>query len=164
MQRISRPRWQHREPLRVAQSENRCHGNSRPGFVVALLKAFKDNGGDMTSREAILSYSQSEKIKSVIIWISQILETFRECPSSENRSAETIIVPILEMIRHEVHISATLTGDHSWTDAEKHIGMAMTMIRSGIPHEGSFHLTRALTRITCVGNRAMMWLKEKSLL
>jgi hypothetical protein len=118
----------------------------------------------MTPRKAILSFSQSEKSKSVLIWISQILETFRDCPASDTRSVETILLPLIEMIRHEIHVSGNLTGDTSWTNAEKHINTAVTMIRSGVPHEGAFHLSRALTHITSIGNRAMSWLKTQALL
>ncbi|QTA88873.1 hypothetical protein [Desulfonema magnum] len=118
----------------------------------------------MNVQEAIIAFSQSEKIKSSLIWISQSLDMLQSFPAEDRRGGEKMIKTITEMVAYEIHIAKRVTKEDSWTDVEKHVDMALVMIRSGVPHEGAFHLSRAMTHVTSIGHHAMSFLKAQKML
>ncbi|OQY58922.1 MAG: hypothetical protein B6245_09365 [Desulfobacteraceae bacterium 4572_88] len=118
----------------------------------------------MNTHEAIIAFSQSEKIKSGIIWVTNALELFGGLPPQDKPGGEKIIKMIVGMIAHEVHLAKRLTKDAAWDSVENPADMAMVMINSGVPQEASFHLTQALRQVTNIGQRSMSFLKEKALL
>jgi hypothetical protein len=59
--------------------------------------------------EAIMAFSQSEKIKAGLISISQALEVLRGLAEGEIRGGEKIINVLLGMIDHEVKLAMTVT-------------------------------------------------------
>ncbi len=118
----------------------------------------------MDTKQAIIGFTQSEKIKSGLIWASQTIELYNSLPGTDRQGAEEIIKSIVNMIAHEIHIAKNITKDSTWNDVEKHIDMAMVMINSMIVYESVIHLTRALSNVTSIGQRSMAVLKEKGLL
>ncbi|MEW6670074.1 MAG: hypothetical protein AB1427_00140 [Thermodesulfobacteriota bacterium] len=118
----------------------------------------------MTSREAVMAFSQSEKIKAGLIWASQAAEQSAALPELEKKGASGVIRTMLAMISHELHLAAKLGGGELWREIEKHVDMAMVMIDSQVLSEAAFHLTRALSRTTTIGQRAMMVLRENRLI
>lgn len=118
----------------------------------------------MKVQEAIMAFSQSEKIKSGLIWVSQALELLRDMPEPERHGGEKAIKVIIEMLIHEIHLAKKVAGDVSWGDIDRHIDQALVMINSGVAPESVTDLTRALTQATNVGQRSMSFLKEQGLL
>lgn len=118
----------------------------------------------MKESEAILAFSQSEKIKSGIIWVSQMVEMQQGLEEKYRPGTDNLLEAMVGMIGHEVHITGNVTEDFRWQEAEKSINMALVMIRSKVSQESTFHLTNALAQITGLGNQAMNFLKEKGLL
>ncbi|MBL7181328.1 MAG: hypothetical protein ABIK98_06290 [Pseudomonadota bacterium] len=113
---------------------------------------------------AIIAFSQSEKIKSGLIWITQALELLSGLSTTEQQGAEKVIKTIIDMISQEIHVARNLTKDDSLNDIEKHMDMALVMINSQMTPESGYHLIQALTRVTSLGQRSMSVLKEKGLL
>ncbi len=111
--------------------------------------------------EAIIAFSQSEKIKSALIWISHSLEQSGSFSAAEKQGAEKIIRTMLGMIAHETHLSRRLARSETWKEVAKHIDQAMVMIYSGVPQEAIFHLTRALAQVTSISHESLSVLKEK---
>ena len=118
----------------------------------------------MQISEAITAFSQSEKIKAGLIWASQIVEIYKTLPEADKPGAEKIIKPIIDMIRTELFICKKSAPNEIWLELERNIETAMVMINSNVVHEASFHLTRALTQATTIGQRSMSFLKDKGLL
>ncbi|MCP4350104.1 MAG: hypothetical protein GY795_31880 [Desulfobacterales bacterium] len=118
----------------------------------------------MKTHESITAFSQSEKIKSGLIWISQSIEITNGLPEKERQGAEKIIHSLLSMIASEIHLARNLAQDDLWNNAEKDIHMATVMINSGVAHEAVFHLTQALTRVTTIGQRSLAFLKQEGFL
>ena len=118
----------------------------------------------METREAILSFSQSEKIKAGIIWLSQALEMVGGLPEKGRRNAERVAHVFLSAMLRDVHLSARLSGDETWREAEKNIDMALVMLDSGVARESTYHITRALGSITAIGQRSMAYLKKEGLM
>ncbi len=118
----------------------------------------------MTIKEAIAAFSQSEKIKSGLIWLSQAVEIQKSLSDPERRGAEKSVRIILSMIGREIHVSRKVAEDASWEDAEKHVDHAMVMMNSGVPHEAVYHMTQALSRVTDVGQRSLTLLKREGYL
>ena len=69
----------------------------------------------MNSSEAIMAFSQSEKIKSGLITIASSLELFKNLPQEEKRGAARIIYMDLSMLGHEVGLAKAVTGTRSGT-------------------------------------------------
>lgn len=118
----------------------------------------------MHTREAILSFSQSEKIKAGIIWLSQALEVLSRMPEKNRKNAERVAHVFLTSLLRDVHLSARISGNEMWREAEKNIDLALVMLDSGVARESSYHITRALGSVTSIGQRAMTYLKDQGLL
>ena len=115
----------------------------------------------MTVQKAIMAFAQSEKIKSGLIWVSQLLERVRGLSGSEKQGGERAIRAVIGMIDQEVRLAKTIAVDPAWEDVEKRIDQAMVMINSGVAPESIVHLTQALSQVTGIGHRSMSYLKEQ---
>ena len=118
----------------------------------------------MNIPEAIMAFSQSEKIKSGIIWASQALEMSGGLQGPEKTGAEKIIRLKMDTMVQEILLAGKLTGNRDWKDIESLIDQAVVMINSGVGPDSVGHLTRALSMVTSIGHRSMSLLKEKGLL
>ena len=118
----------------------------------------------METSQAIMAFSQSEKVKTSLICASQSLELLAGMPFTEKEGAQKVIRMNIEMMRQEIQLARNLTGDDLWDEIEKKIGNALVMIDSGVAPEAVVHLTRALSLVTSIGHRSMTLLKEEGLL
>lgn len=111
----------------------------------------------------ILNFSQSEKIKAGLIWVSQALDLATNLPEDEKRGAVRCLGAIVTMLGHDVHLAWNLSGDAGWGEVDGAIGKALLMFDSGVGSEAVHELTRALSQVTSIGQRAMMALKAAQL-
>ena len=118
----------------------------------------------MKTNQAIMAFSQSEKVKAGLICASQSLELLAGLSFPEKEGAQKVIRMSVEMIRHEIQLARNLSGDESWDEIDKSIGRAVVMIDSGVAPESVLHLTQALSRVTSIGHRSMSDLRVKGLL
>ena len=56
----------------------------------------------MQVNQAIIAFSQSEKLKSGIIWASQIIEMYIALSESEKPGAERVLKTLINMIAAEI--------------------------------------------------------------
>jgi hypothetical protein len=115
----------------------------------------------MRTDEAIVAFSQSDKIKSGLLWAAQVLELLGSLHPPERGGGERIVSTLLGMISREIHLAKKLAPDPAWEEAEKFMEKGSIMIDSGASHEAGYHLTRALSHVTGIGQRAMTHLREK---
>lgn len=118
----------------------------------------------MDTREAILAFSQSEKIKSGIIWVTQALQVLGGLPEKNRKSAERIAHVFIGLMLRDVHLAVKVTTDETWRDVEKNVDLALVMLDSGVAQEAGYHLTHALSHVADIGQRSMNVLKAKGLL
>lgn len=118
----------------------------------------------MGPQKAIMAFSQSEKIKSGLIWVSQALELMSGLSVQEKQGAEKTIKAIVNMIASEVQLAGKVTADSSWEEVDKSIDQALVMINSNVASESVVHLTQALSQVTGIAQRSMSFLKEEGLL
>ncbi len=109
---------------------------------------------------ALAAYCQCEKIKSGLIWISQTSAMITDLKGAERKGAVSLLKIWVQMILDETTLSAGITKDNRWHEVGKDINMALVMITSGVAQETSFHLTRALSKVTRLGNEAMQAMKK----
>jgi hypothetical protein len=133
-------------------------------FDNSHIKNIPGGGSPMETKQAIMAFSQSEKIKSGLIWVSHSLEMLSGLPEPEKQGGEKMIKAIINMIVHEIRLAGTLVEDAPWKEIESGIEQAIVMINSGVGSDAVPQLTRALSRVTTIGHRAMAFLKEKGLL
>lgn len=118
----------------------------------------------MNISEAILSFSQSEKIKSGLIWASHLSTICESIPQNQRNGAEKILETLIDMIGHETRLTGNMIREKAWVEAGESINMALVMVRSKVPEESSFHLTNAISRVTSFGQRAMIYLQDQGCL
>ena len=114
--------------------------------------------------QAITTFSQSEKIKAGLIWITQVIELYKALPDPDKPGAEKILKAMVDMIGSEILICKKSAPSDLWIDVEKSIETALVMINSRVAQEAGYHLTQALTQVTTIGQRSMSILKDKGLL
>ncbi len=118
----------------------------------------------MNVSQAVMGFSQSEKIKTGLIWISQCLQVLGQVPDSERSGAVRMIKLLLNQVRQEIHLARNVAGGESWEGLDALMEQASVMIDSGVGEEGVYHLTKALSAVTDVGRRSMSSLKDQGLL
>lgn len=118
----------------------------------------------MDTKKAILSFSQSEKIKAGLIWASQTLEINTGIQEHEKRSSETIIAALMNMIANEIHLVMQVAPHERWGDVLKYVNKAVVMINSNVAHDAAFHISKALSQVTSIGHESMRLLAERELL
>lgn len=118
----------------------------------------------MNIHQAVLAYSQSEKIKSSLIWATQLAEQTLGFQEPQKQTAGTLLRSLVGMIAQESALAHRLTGDTNWQEITRSIDMAVVMIESGVVHEAPFHLTKALSQTTSIAQRAMSFLREEGIL
>lgn len=118
----------------------------------------------MNVKQAIIAFSQSEKLKGGLIWANQMIEIYSGLPESEKQGAERVLKNLIRMLANEIHV-AKKTAPHSiWLEAEKDLDTAIVMINSAVTNESGYHLTRALSKVTTIGQQSMTVLADKGLL
>ena len=120
----------------------------------------------MTGRtdQAIIAYVQSEKVKAGIIWVSQCLDRLHGFQGDEKKGAEITVHLLLNMIWHEINLVRHMTDDTSWEDVTPHLERVLIMFDSVVGSESGLHLSKALSKVTTIGQRAMEYLKSQDLL
>lgn len=118
----------------------------------------------MESDKAIMAFSQSEKIKSGLIWISQAIGLLEGLQDGERRGGDRVISALLRMIGHEVALAGVLVRGEPWEEIEPFLDKAIAMVDSGVSQEAGIHLSKALSKVTNIGQRSMTSLKENGLL
>ena len=118
----------------------------------------------MDTRTAILAYSFSEKLKTGLLWSTQLVEIYIGQSDDQRAGSVAVIRAIVSMIASEVQLAANLVPMEQWEDVDKNLDLALVMINSGVVQESSYHLTQALSHVTTIGQRSMSRLLEKGLL
>lgn len=114
--------------------------------------------------KVILAFSQSEKVKEGLLWSSQLVNVLQGLPQPEQKGGEKVLVALMNMISQETKLAATISGDPGWEGIEPDIDKAVLMINSGVNQEAAIHLSRALSKVTNIGQQSMSVLKEENLL
>jgi hypothetical protein len=118
----------------------------------------------MKTNEAVMAFSQSEKIKAGLIWVSQILEFTAGLPGDQKGGADKSALILLRMVAQETALAKTLAGHEDWSASESYMDKALVMMESGVGEEAMLQIARALSKVTNVGQQAMSQLKESGLL
>ncbi|MCB2146113.1 MAG: hypothetical protein KQI81_06530 [Deltaproteobacteria bacterium] len=114
-------------------------------------------------RQAVSAYTQSEKVKSGLIWICQVADQVAAMDGPGRQQGLSLLKTLAHMVADESDLAGRITGDRRWQEIGKKINMALVMINSGVPQETAFHLTQALTRVTRIGGQAASVLRENGL-
>lgn len=117
----------------------------------------------METKEAIISFSQGEKVKSGLIWCSQAVQLIQNLSEEEQAGAMTLLHSLLNMVSNEAQLARSAGGDEAWLEAEKCLNTARVMINSGISEEATYHFTQALSQVNRISQRAMTYLVDKGL-
>lgn len=117
----------------------------------------------MEKNDALWSYTQSEKIKTGMIWLNQCVEHCGRFPEPQKTGAERLLRQLIGMIAIEIQLIRKMTDNPEWIAAEKHMHQAIVMINSGVAQEVPFHVARALSQVTSIGSKALKSLKNEGM-
>ncbi|MBT8340606.1 MAG: hypothetical protein HKP58_04210 [Desulfatitalea sp.] len=118
----------------------------------------------MENRSAIISFSQSEKVKSGLIWCTQSTHLLQNLPHEQRRGALLLLQALIAMISTEVQTARQASGDSAWLEVDKCILSAKVMVDSGVAEACDFHFTQALSRVNTIGQKAMAHLVAQGLM
>jgi hypothetical protein len=119
----------------------------------------------MNVQQATVAFAQSEKIKSGLIWSSQVIQRVTGQPQGLERTGGEIAAKLLlEMISHEVSLTERLSKNSAWKQVDRHLRMALVMLNSGVGEESVWHVTQALSQVTRIGQIALSLLRDNNLL
>ena len=118
----------------------------------------------LDTKQAILGFSQGEKIKAGLIWASQLIGTLDSVFGGQRHETRQVGIALVEMIRQDVGLAKRVAGDERWEDVDNAIEKALVMISSGGMKESVTHLTKALSHVTTIVQRAMQFLNEQGML
>ena len=115
----------------------------------------------METDKEIISFSQSEKVKGGIIWVTQAVNMLQGLDGAEQKGGERVVSVLIQMISQEAKFAKGVTRDDQWDEVDPHIEKAILMINSGVSQEATMHLSKALSHVTNIGQRSMTALREK---
>jgi hypothetical protein len=118
----------------------------------------------MKTNQAVMAFSQSEKIKVGLIWVSQILEFTGGLPGEQKRGAEKSALALLRMVAQETALAKALTGHEDWTVSESYMEKAWSCWNQALEKRRCFRSQGLLSKVTNVGQQAMSQLQESGLL
>ncbi len=118
----------------------------------------------METKSAIISFSQSEKVKSGLIWCTQCVHILLNLQGQEQQGALKMLRSLIGMISTEVQVARQASGEPIWLEVDKLINNARVMADSGMPQECDYHFTQALSKVNSIAQRSMTVLVEKGLL
>ena len=118
----------------------------------------------MQTREAIISFSQSEKVKTGLIWCSQCLQLALNLPSEGQQGAMRMVRSLLSMIANESQLAHQASKDDIWLEVAKSLNTARVMLDSKVEEEATYHLTQALSQVNRIGQQAMTELLNQGVL
>ena len=118
----------------------------------------------MQTKHAIIAFSQSEKVKSGLIWCSNFAHIAQNLPPQEQRGAITLLGNLVAFLLNEVQLARQASGETIWLEVEKILNKARVLIESGVGQETTHHFTQALSQTNRIGQKAMTDLIDKGLI
>lgn len=117
----------------------------------------------METKQAIISFSQSEKVKSGLIMCSQCAQLADNLSAQEQLGAVKLLQSLVAMITNEAQLARQASGNDIWLEVEKNLNTARVMVDSGVSQEATYHFTQALSQVNRIGQEAMTHLVEKGM-
>lgn len=118
----------------------------------------------MSTRSMILAYTHSEKLKTALLWATQLIELHIGQAETQRTGSAALIRAVVSMIANEIQLAGQVAPDEQWESVAKHVNLGLVMIDSGVVSEATFHLTKALSHVTTIGQRSMQRLIDQGLL
>ena len=115
----------------------------------------------MTTKDAITTFSQSDKIRSGLSWAGRMLRQLDRFSGSELRGAIRIVEIVLLMIREEVQLVRRLTSGDAWLDVETQLDLALAMVGADAPNEAEAQVVKVFFQVTQIGRQQIALLKAK---
>jgi len=112
----------------------------------------------------ILAYTHSEKLKTALLWATQLIELHIGQAETQRTGSAPLIRAVVSMIANEIQLAGQVAPDGQWESVAKHVNLGLVMIDSGVVSEATFHLTKALSHVTTIGQRSMQRLIDQGLL
>jgi len=130
---------------------------------LTLLEAADKGTCTMETKQAIISFSQGEKIKGGLIWCSQCVQMALNLPPAEQAGAAKVIQGLVSMIANEVQLARRASQDPVWSEVQKALHTAGVMVESGVIEEATYHFTQTLSQVNRISQKAMTHLVDNGM-
>ena len=118
----------------------------------------------INSEQAILSYQFSEGIKSGLIIATKLLEQINGLKNGELVGAEKIMFAYINALQGEIRIAQNAVKLQGLEEARMNVDKATEKIRSHEYSEATRCVSKAISAITTIGQKAAETLKGRGLL
>lgn len=115
-------------------------------------------------RKAIICFQYTERIKSELIIVANLLGKIGELEGDELTGAEKVMLSLLRALKGEVGIAHSVLGMQNFEDASGKVAEVVDRVRSREYSEASRCISEAISLITTGGQKATDVLREKGLL
>ena len=78
----------------------------------------------METKQAIISFSQGEKVKTGLIWCNQCVQLAQNLPSAEKAGAVKVLQGLVAMIANEAQLARQASKDQVWLEVDKNLNTA----------------------------------------
>jgi hypothetical protein len=118
----------------------------------------------METREAILDFQYSEKMKSELIIGSGLLYELDSLKDSEHSGGVKALVWYLEGLLREIRIGENVLGKGHYSDLERKVMEVIGRVQMSQYHEAQCSFSEAISLATTLCQASMVFLIEKHLI
>jgi hypothetical protein len=130
---------------------------------LAQLQTTDEGTRNMKTKQAIISFSQGEKIKGGLIWCTQCVQVALTLPQVEQAGARKVIQGLVAMIANEVRLAQRASQDPVWSEVDKALHTAGVMVESGVIEEATYHFTQTLSQVNRISQKALTHLVDNGM-
>ena len=118
----------------------------------------------MNAKEALTSFSYSERLKSGLILAFKLIEQVREMSKEERGGANRLLRTFISFLLNEANLALHVSKDESFKDVILNLEESVRNIDFEDYPEAMRNLSKAISSTTTVGQGAVVALKEAELL
>ena len=115
-------------------------------------------------RKNILGFMYAERLKSVLIIAGQLLNALKDFKEGERAGGLKMFSSFITAATSEMQLAARVMENSNWHDLSKQLNLIEGYTRLGQMEAARQELSHTLSRVTTLGARAMIYLKEADLL
>jgi len=118
----------------------------------------------MDTKTAVKSYQFSERAKSELILVSQLLMVLAELKGEQQAGGKRIVLALMEGVRAEIEFARRSTEQPEFQKAIGHLSEAISLVESSQPGPAGLRISEAISAVTTPAQNAWQVLTGHGLL
>jgi hypothetical protein len=116
------------------------------------------------TKNAMLRFQYSEKIKSELIMTSKLLEALKDLKDEERKGAEKLFLSFLNALRIEINIARNVSQINDFEKVDLRVEEAALHVKMHEYSEAFKRISEAISITTTSGQKSVETLKRKGML